>query len=324
MNASPQATRVGVADSSESKQGGSEVLVALFPGQGSLKPGMGLPWVDHPSAALLTEISDIAGIDVRHLLCEAPADELVRTDNAQLATFSLSMMVADALESTGVVADLAIGHSLGEYSALRYARILTLEAATHLVVVRGQAMVEASVQRAGSMAAVLGTSSEDLESALSDFDELVIANLNAPGQVVVSGPTAQLDALRAQAKERGLRRVVPLEVGGAFHSPLMGAATEALRDALLATSFDEGRIEIVANIDAHPHPGGSLWAELLIEQLTGPVRFQESIESTPNDSTFIELGAGGVLGGLVGRIRPDAKRSSIGEPEDLLGRSNHD
>ena len=324
MNASPQATKVGVADSIDSKRGGNKVLVALFPGQGSLRPGMGLPWVDHPSAALLTEISDIAGIDVRRLLCDASTDELVRTDNAQLATFCLSMMVADALESTGIVADLAIGHSLGEYSALRYARIVTLEAATHLVVVRGQAMVEASVRCPGSMAAVLGSSSEDLESVLADFDELVIANLNAPGQVVVSGPTAQLDSLRSQAKERGLRRVMPLEVGGAFHSPLMGAATEALRDALLATSFDEGRIEVVANIDAQPHAGGSVWAELLTEQLTGPVRFQESIESTPNDATFIELGAGGVLAGLVGRIRPDAERSSIGEPEDLLGGSKHD
>ena len=299
------------------------MLVALFPGQGSLRPGMGVPWIGHPSAAVLADVSISAGLDVTALLCEASAEELVRTDNAQLATFALSMMIADACTSMGVIADLAIGHSLGEYSALCYAQIVTLEEATHLVMARGEAMERASRERPGSMVAVLGASESALRGALGGLDELVIANLNAPGQIVVSGPTSELDVLRSESKERGLRRVVPLEVGGAFHSPLMSTAEGTLRRALDATTFLDGRIDVVSNVDAQRHPGGAIWPDLLLAQLTGPVRFQECVESTPQDARFLELGAGGVLAGLVGRIRSDAQRSSIGVPGDLIGETTH-
>jgi [acyl-carrier-protein] S-malonyltransferase len=293
----------------------SPVLVALFPGQGSLRPGMGAPWRAHPSSRLLDEIGSLAGVDVRRLVEDAELAELVRTDNAQLATFALSTMVADA---AGVEADLAIGHSLGEYSALHYAGILDLEDATRLVVERGRAMAAASAEVPGSMVAVLGATPEQLEAALAEVPGVVIANENAPGQTVVAGSVADLATLRERSRELGLRKVLPLEVGGAFHSPLMAPALPALRRALESATFATGRIAVVANVDAERHDGDADWVELLSAQLTGAVRFASSIEALPQAADhFVELGPGGVLAGLVKRIRPTAAIESLGEPGDL-------
>jgi len=291
------------------------VLVALFPGQGSLRPGMGQPWHDHPSAAVLDAVAAAAGVDVRYLVEEAPLEELIRTDNAQLATFALSAMVADALD---IDADLAIGHSLGEYSALYYAGILDLAAATALVVERGRAMAAASEEAPGTMVAVLGASDEVLAAALAAHPDVVIANENAPGQTVLAGSVAAIDSLKADAKALGLRRVMALEVGGAFHSPLMAPALPALRAALEATSFSPGRIPVVANVDATAHIGTDPWVELLSAQLTGAVRFASSVaQLDAEELLFIEMGPGGVLGGLIKRIRPDATVRTVGDPSDL-------
>ena len=292
------------------------MLVALFPGQGSLRPGMGSAWHDHPSSRLLDEIGELAGIDVRRLVETAELEELVRTDNAQLATFALSAMVADAL---GIDADLAIGHSLGEYSALYYAGILDLASATRLVVERGRAMAEASREAPGTMVAVLGADEATLSAALAEVGGLVIANENAPGQLVVAGGTEKIALLRERARELGLRKVLPLEVGGAFHSPLMAPALDRLRRALEATHFSAGRIPVIANVDARRHVGSEDWVALLSEQLTGTVRFASSIASLDEgDLHFIEMGPGGVLAGLVRRIRPDvANIRAVGEPADL-------
>ena len=291
------------------------MLVALFPGQGSLRPGMGTAWLEHPSSAVLDQIGGYAGIDLRRLTTEAPLEELVRTDNAQLATFALSMMIADA---AGVEADLAIGHSLGEYSALVFADILSLEEGTHLVMERGQAMAQASIEQPGSLVAVLGATPEILRAALAAHPGIVVANENAPGQTVLAGSLVDLDALRADAKALGLRKVVPLEVGGAFHSPLMASAGPRLRAALESATFHLGRIPVVANIDALAHTGSHDWATLLSEQLTGTVRFASSVGNLPGDDLhFVELGPGGVLAGLIKRIVPEASCRSIGEPADL-------
>ncbi len=293
------------------------MLVALFPGQGSLRPGMGLPWRDHPSARIIDEISDVSSVDVRRLVEDAPLEELVRTDNAQLATFALSAMIADALSP--LEADLAIGHSLGEHSALHFAGILDLPGATRLVVERGRAMAAASAEAPGTLVAVLGASDEVLAAALERHPDVVIANENAPGQTVLAGSFPAIEALRADAKDLGLRKVLPLEVGGAFHSPLMAPALPALRAALEAAEFAEGRIPVVANVDATAHRGGSQWVELLAAQLTSTVRFSSSVaglSGSPLD--FIEIGPGGVLAGLIKRIRSDATARSVGVPDDLV------
>jgi [acyl-carrier-protein] S-malonyltransferase len=277
---------------------------------------MGIAWHDHPSSRLLDDVGDLAGVDVRRLVESAELEELVRTDNAQLATFALSAMIADALR---LEADLAIGHSLGEYSALHYAGILDLASATRLVVERGRAMAAASAEAPGTMVAVLGADETTLTAALEAVGGLVIANENAPGQLVVAGGVEDIAALRDRARELGLRKVVPLEVGGAFHSPLMTPALGSLRRALEATTFSLGRIPVIANVDARRHDGADDWVELLAAQLTGTVRFASSIASLKDDElSFVEMGPGGVLSGLVKRIRPEATAiRSVGEPTDL-------
>ena len=290
------------------------MLVALFPGQGSLKPEMGVPWVHHEAFGMVDDIAQAADMDVRSLLLDTPLEELVRTDNAQIATFALSLVIAKA---SGITADLAIGHSLGEYSALAYAGILDQADAARLVAERGRAMLAAAEITEGSMLAVLGADEATIAQAIEDLDSVVIANQNAPGQIVVAGSVADLEILRQQARDRGLRKVIPLEVGGAFHSPLMAPAQHQLEGALEKTAFHEGVMAVVANVDATPHGGGPEWRNLLSTQLTGTVRFADSISRLPNDASFVELGAGGVLAGLVRRISPDATVRSIATPDDL-------
>ena len=292
--------------------------IGLFPGQGSLRPGMGSPWVGHPAARVIDEVSDAVGVDVMGLLTTAPLEELVRTDNAQLATFALSAAIADAVRTADVEFDLAIGHSLGEYTALCVAGILSQPDAATLVRKRGLAMADAATTAPGTMVAVIGTEESIIESALGSLPGLVVANRNAPGQVVVAGPTDQINSLREDAKALGLRKVIPLEVGGAFHSPLMAPAAAALRGRLMEASWSPGRISVVSNVDARPHDGSADWPSLLTEQLTAPVEFSSSIERIEDEEpVFIECGPGGVLAGLVGRIRKGCSAVSIAVPEDL-------
>jgi [acyl-carrier-protein] S-malonyltransferase len=296
------------------------VAIALFPGQGSLKPGMGTPWVEHDAFAVIDEIGEITGVDVRHLLTDAPSDELIRTDNAQLATFALSTAIAQATRGAGATFDTAIGHSLGEYSALVCASILTLPVGAALVLERGKAMAEAADAAAGSMVAILGSNEADVSTALRGFPDLVVANRNAPGQIVVAGSLDQLEQLQAVARELGLRRIISLEVGGAFHSPLMAPARRRLDAALADVVFAEGTMPVVANVDGTAHRGGPVWRELLSAQLTGSVEFEASIANLPDRrGPFVECGPGGVLGGLVRRIDKAASVISLATPDDLAG-----
>ena len=294
------------------------MIVGLFPGQGSLRPGMGAPWVGHPSARIIEEVSASTGVDVLALLTTAPLDELVRTDNAQLATFALSATVADAVQGCGVAFDLAIGHSLGEYTALFVSGILAQDQAASLVRRRGLAMAEAATLASGTMVAIIGSDEEAVVSALAEFPGLLVANRNAPGQIVVAGPTVQIDELKVRSRELGLRKVIQLEVGGAFHSPLMAPAAEALRGELDGAAWSPGRIPVVSNVDAQTHGGGAPWPTILSEQLVAPVEFSRSISSLESDDlAFVECGPGGVLAGLVGRIRKGSLAIGIATPDDL-------
>ena len=293
------------------------MIVGLFPGQGSLRPGMGVPWMDHPAGRTIDAIADATGVDVRHLLVDAPLDELVRTDNAQLATFALSAAIADAVTETGLSFDLAIGHSLGEYTALCAAGILSRDEGARLVRHRGLAMAEAAAIEPGTMVAVLGADDDTINAAIVDFPAVVVANRNAPGQTVVSGRADQIASLREQAASLGLRKIIPLEVGGAFHSPLMRPAAEALSAELESASWMVGRIPVVSNVDATSHDGSAPWAALLTTQLTAPVEFAHSITNLSDEATFVECGPGGVLAGLVKRNRKGARTISIAVPEDL-------
>ena len=194
---------------------------------------MGLPWRDHESWELIDEASDIAGRDVSALHCDADADELKDTRNAQLTTFVSSLMVLDAVERLGIEPSFCAGHSLGEYTALTATGALGFDDGVRLVAARSEAMHDAGLAQPGTMAAVLGLDDDQVDIACRRADsEVWVANFNAPGQVVIAGSPDGVDAATIQAKDLGARKVLPLRVSGAFHTPFMAGARDRLRVAL--------------------------------------------------------------------------------------------
>jgi [acyl-carrier-protein] S-malonyltransferase len=292
------------------------VTVLAFPGQGSLQPGVGAPWREHAAFAEVGAVGEAAGIDVAGLLLDAPEDVLVSTENAQLATFALSLAI---LSATGLDArgSLSLGHSLGEYTALVAAGVVDRDAGARLVAARGAAMRRAADARAGGLVAMIGGDAALADAACLAIPGLAVANLNGPGQVVLGGPDDALEALAARAKELGFRRAIPLKVGGAFHTPLMAPAADDLAPALERTTFARGRMPVVANVDGVAHDDPADWPSLLLRQLTSPVRFQACVEALPAEAIVVECGAGGVLKGLISRIRDDVAVVSVGVPDDL-------
>src|SRR5690606_36814594 len=255
------------------------MLAFTFPGQGSQQPGMGAPWVDHPSWALVDRASQASGRDVAALLLDADAEELRRTENAQLSTYVLSLVVHDAVRALGVRCHRAAGHSLGEYSALTAVGALTLEDGVRLVTERGAAIQAAADARPGTMAAVLGADDDVVAEACARVDgDVWVANTNGAGQVVIAGDPDAITAAGAVAKELGARKVMPLPVGGAFHTPFMARAVERLGAAIAGVAFANSAVPIVANVDALPHQHAVQWADLLAAQLTAPVRWRQTIE----------------------------------------------
>ncbi len=297
------------------------VMVAFtFPGQGSQKPGMGAPWTDHPSWELVLDASDIAGRDVAKLLLDADSDELKLPRNTQLATFMLSMVVLDAVERVGLLPTFAAGHSLGEYTALTATGALSFEDGVRIVSDRGEAMQFAADERPGTMMALLGISDDDADAACRRADgDAWVANYNAPGQVVIAGESGALERAAVAAKELGAKRAMALPVGGAFHTPYMAPAREQLRQVIASANFQAPEVPVVANIDARPHDNPSDWLGLLGAQLVSPVRWRQSVVymADAGITTFIELGAGGVLTGLAKRTVPHALAISVAVPSDI-------
>lgn len=296
------------------------MLAFTFPGQGSQRSAMGRPWADHPSFALVDAASEAGGRDVAHLLLEADDEELRRTENAQISTFVLSLVVHDAVRRLGVNATLAAGHSLGEYSALTAMGAMSLPDGVRLVAARGAAMQAAADARPGTMCAVLGADDDAVEHACARVDgDVWVANTNAPGQVVIAGDADAIAAAGAAAKERGARKVLPLPVGGAFHTPFMEPAGERLRAAISGTDFADASVPIVANVDALPHQHADQWAGLLDAQLTAPVRWRQSVERMAQDGIkiFLELGPGSVLTGMAKRAAPGCQALAVPDPAAL-------
>jgi [acyl-carrier-protein] S-malonyltransferase len=296
------------------------MIVFTFPGQGSQKPGMGEAWRDHPSWELVDEASSVAGRDLAALLLEADADELKRTDNAQVATFLTSLVVLDAVERVGVEPAAAAGHSLGEYTALVASGALSLEDGVQLVAERGEAMRVAATDRTGTMGAVLGLDDGDVEIACARVDgDVWVANYNAPGQVVIAGAPEAVDEAAEVARGMGAKKVMPMAVSGAFHTPFMAPARERLRKAVANAELRDPDIAVYANVDARPHPVGGEWAGLLGAQLCSPVRWRQTLHNLADDgaTVLVELGPGNVLTGMAKRTVSGATTLSVSVPDDL-------
>jgi [acyl-carrier-protein] S-malonyltransferase len=297
--------------------------VFTFPGQGSQRPGMGAPWAEHPSWELVDEASAVAGRDLGRLLVDADADELKQPRNAQLATFVTSLLALDAVERVGLSPSACAGHSLGEYTALVATGALSFEDGVHIVSERGDAMQAAADEHPGTMAAVLGLDDGDVDAACRRADgDAWVANYNAPGQTVVAGSHEALERATTAAKELGAKKVMPIPVGGAFHTPYMAPARDRLRKALASARINPPEVPVVANVDARAHTDAGDWERLLSSQLCSPVRWHQSIsrlaDVDPANTVFVELGAGGVLTGLAKRILgKGASAFSVASPQDV-------
>jgi [acyl-carrier-protein] S-malonyltransferase len=296
------------------------MLAFTFPGQGSQRPGMGRPWVDHESWELVEEASEVAGRDVARLLLDADADELKDTRNAQLTTFVSSLMVLDAVERLGIEPSFCAGHSLGEYTALTATGALSFDDGVRLVVERADAMHDAGSDNPGTMAAVLGLDDDQVEVACRRADSDVwVANFNAPGQVVIAGSPEGVAKASAVAKELGAKKVMPLQVSGAFHTPFMQPARDRLRKAIAEASPRDTEVPVVSNVDSLAHASGSEWSSLLSAQLVSPVRWKHCLLTLGElgVTDFAELGPGGVLTGMAKRTVDGARTISIATPEEL-------
>ena len=296
------------------------MLAFTFPGQGSQRPGMGRPWVGHDSWELVDEASEVAGRDVGALLLDADAEVLKDTRNAQLTTFVSSLMVLDAVERLGIEPSFCAGHSLGEYTALTATGALSFEDGVRLVVERADAMHEAGTASPGTMAAVLGLDDDLVEVACRRADaEVWVANFNAPGQVVIAGSPAGVASAGEHAKELGAKKIMPLQVSGAFHTPFMTAARDRLRNAISLASPRDVETPVISNVDAIAHSSGEEWSSLLSAQLSSPVRWKHCLLTMADLGVtgFVELGPGGVLTGMAKRTVENARTISVSTPDEL-------
>ncbi|WP_010530626.1 ACP S-malonyltransferase [Lentibacillus jeotgali] len=296
----------------------------LFPGQGSQTVGMAKAFYDEYAEVreLFAQADQLLGKELTQLMFDGPQDALTETENAQPALLLSGIAVQRLLQKENMQPVMAAGHSLGEYSALVAAGALPFEEALPLVATRGRLMEEAFPKGQGSMAAVLGMSQSDIEQALEALNEdqvADIANLNCPGQIVISGSKEGIDAAEGLLKEKGAKRVLPLNVSGPFHSRLMKPANEQFAEELNCMTFSDADIPVYANVTAEPVKDKNSVKDLLIRQLYSPVRFEESIRNMMHEGVdaFIELGTGKVLSGLVRKIDRKAKTFAVQDPDSL-------
>jgi [acyl-carrier-protein] S-malonyltransferase len=295
-------------------------LAFCFPGQGSLEAGMGLDIAEAVPEAMdvFDEASEASGLDLRKLCFESPLEELVNTEVQQPALVATSLAVLAALRKQGVSPDYVIGHSVGEFAALVAAQSLETSDAIRLVRERGLAMADAARERPGSMAAILGLDDAVVEEICREIKCVWPANYNCPGQIVISGENAAVDEACAAAEKAGARRTVKLKVSGAFHSPLVAKAAERLRPALARIRLCEPAAPFMSTVSAKIEPAQRI-AGLLVDQVTSPVRFTQAAGELirGNVRTFVEVGPGNVLSGLVKRIDRGVKTIPVGSRAGL-------
>lgn len=296
--------------------------ILLFPGQGSQYIGMGKALSEEfaPARELLAKADDVLGFSLSKIMAEGPEEALKSTDNTQPALYTCSCMVMELLKSEGVAFDMVAGHSLGEYSAIYAAGGFSFEDGLRLVRVRGELMAKAGELKPGAMSAVLGLDGAPFEEVLAEASltgVVVAANFNSPGQIVISGSKDGVAKAGELAMAKGAKKVVPLPVSGAFHSPLMEYALPGLQAAIAKTQFNNLIVPVMANVTASLVTQGSEVADLLVKQLVSPVRWQQSMENAiaAGVSKGIEVGAGKVLMGLMRGISRDIKVSPVENTE---------
>lgn len=305
-------------------------LALLFPGQGSQSVGMGAALADAFASArdVFAEVDEALGQKLSTLMREGPEDQLTLTENAQPALMAVSVAAARVLKADfGVGVDRAAfvaGHSLGEYSALCAAGAISLADTARLLKLRGQAMQRAVPVGKGAMASLIGPKSdlalaEEAARAGSEVGVCVVANDNNAGNVVISGDKAAVDRAIEKAKELGAR-AIPLNVSAPFHCPLMQPAADEMAAALADAKIVAPGVPVVANVTARPETDPEVIRRLLVEQVTGRVRWRESMEWMAGEggvSRFAEIGSGKVLTGMAKRIAPEAESLSLNTPEEL-------
>jgi len=299
---------------------GMSKIAFCFPGQGSLELGMGLEIAQSEPAAMrvIDQGSEASGLDLRRLCFEADLEELVQTELQQPALVATSLAVLAVLRERGFEPDYVIGHSVGEFAALAAAEVIGTPEAIALVRERGLAMAEAARERPGSMAAILGLEDEVVEELCRRIDGVWPANYNCPGQLVVSGEDAAVEECRWKAELEGARRTVKLKVSGAFHSPMVAKAAERLRPAIDRVRFSEPVAPFMSTVSARIEPAQRM-GNLLVDQLTSPVKFTQAARELVRDGvkTFVEVGPGNVLSGLVKRIDRNVKAIPVNSAAGL-------
>ncbi|MCG1028665.1 ACP S-malonyltransferase [Virgibacillus halodenitrificans] len=295
----------------------------MFPGQGSQAVGMGQSFYDEYQKIreLYDEANSLLKKDITNIMFEGPKEILTETENTQPALLLSSIAAHTLLIEEEIQPVMTVGHSLGEYSALVAAGAISLEEALPLVATRGKLMEEAFPKGQGTMAAVLGMNEEKIQDCLNEVeDEIVdIANLNCPGQIVISGSKEGIEEATEVLKANGAKRVMPLNVSGPFHSRLMKSANEKFSNHLNEVHFSDTSIPVYANVSASPVTEHQRMKELLIKQLYSPVRFEESIRKMieAGVDAFVEVGNGKVLSGLVRKIDKQAKTFAVQDKESL-------
>ncbi len=295
-------------------------VAIVFPGQGTQEPGMGLVWRDHPAWSIVDRAEAALGEPLAHLITDAPAEVLARTRNAQLAVLLSSLIAWEAMQPLTEMPVAFAGHSLGQVTALIAAGSLPFDEGVRFAARRAELTQAAADAHPGRMAALLGATVEQAEGACeAASDACWVANDNAPGQVVIAGTPDGVEAGSVRAKELGVKRATPLNVGGAFHTPLMDDASVALVDELATVTFGTPVAPVVSNHDGQPYSDGDGWRDRLPEHVRVPVRWRTSMETMAalGATSFLEVGHGSMIAGLAKRTVPAVAVRGVATPADL-------
>ncbi len=301
-------------------------IAFIFPGQGSQSVGMGKQLAEqYPEVQSVFDVADKRlEVSLSTIIFDGPGEQLTLTINTQPALLTTSIAIYEKFKQYGIVPDFVAGHSLGEYTALVVAESISFEDAVYTVRKRGEFMEAAVPSGIGTMAAILGVDFETLEQVTDSVSKggnpVQLANLNCPGQIVISGSTKGVEEASLQAKEKGARLVVPLDVSGPFHSSLMKPAAEKLSEVLSSINIHKAKVPVIANVTGLPMSGSQDIKEKLIEQLYSPVKWQQSVDKLIElgVDTFIEIGPGKVLSGLVKKVNRKVKTYAVSDEESLL------